>query len=478
MIAGALASYLLGDSVTQFSTIIGVYLFSMGIGSYLSKFIHRNLIGFFVRVEILVGLVGGCSAAILFLAFESVESFRVLLYSLVSLTGILVGIEIPILMRILQDHMDFKDLVSRVFAVDYIGALIASLLFPLVLMPYLGLMKSGFFFGALNVSVALWTLHQFRDRIPAVKSLRVMAIVALLFLGLGFSMADEILSFSESLSYRDKVIYSKTTRYQRLVLTKSTDDVRLFLNGNLQFSSADEYRYHEPLVHVGLATLPEAKSVLILGGGDGLAAREVLKYPHVQSITLVDLDPLMTKIFSSNQELVRLNQNSLLSKKLKVINEDAFIWLRQAKDIYDYVIIDFPDPSNYSIGKLYSNTFYRELKKRMSANGVVVVQSTSPYVAKKAYWCVVATLQSEGFLTTPYHVYVPSFGEWGFILGHFQPFVPAAQYPTGLKFVSAESVPPMFVFPEDMKAFDVEVNKLNNQSLVRYFEAEWSHYLE
>ena len=144
LIAGALASYLLGDSVTQFSTIIGVYLFSMGIGSFFSKYVNKNLIGKFVQVELLIGLVGGFSAAILFVSFEYITSFRILLYGLVSITGTLVGFEIPILMRIMQSHFEFKDLVSKVFTFDYIGALLASLLFPLYLVPHLGLVRTAF----------------------------------------------------------------------------------------------------------------------------------------------------------------------------------------------------------------------------------------------------------------------------------------------------------------------------------------------
>ena len=146
LVAGTAASYLLGDSVTQFSTIIGVYLFSMGIGSYLSKFFNNNLIAWFVQIEIMVGLVGGFSSTVLFMLFGFVTYFRVILYSLVGLTGVLVGLEIPLLMRILEKKYEFKELVSKVFTFDYIGALLASLIFPLVLVPHLGLLRTSFFF--------------------------------------------------------------------------------------------------------------------------------------------------------------------------------------------------------------------------------------------------------------------------------------------------------------------------------------------
>ena len=477
LISGALASYLLGDSVTQFSTVIGVYLFSMGIGSFLSKYILRNLIFVFIQVELLVGLVGGCSAAILFTAFEHVQYFRVLLYLLVSITGTLVGLEIPLMMRILQDRFEFKDLVSKVFTFDYVGALLASLLFPLVLVPHLGMVRTGFFFGILNAGVALWVLVLLGRELMWARLLRTSAILILIVLALGFVYSEKIMSLAENASFQDQVIYSKSTRYQRIVLTKAPGDLRLFLNGNLQFSSRDEYRYHEALVHVGLAAIPEAKKILVLGGGDGLAVREILKYPGVDSVTLVDLDSAMTELFRTHDALTNLNENSLNHPKVRVINEDAFVWLRSQKERFDFIVVDFPDPSNYSIGKLYSNSFYSILKDALSQSGIMVIQSTSPYVAKKSFWCVENTLKSVGLKTVPYHAYVPSFGEWGFVLGTKGDFEAPETFPDGLRFVSSGTVKNLLHFPEDMVARIPEVNKLNNQILVRYFEHEWSEYI-
>jgi spermidine synthase len=276
LIAGTLASYLLGDSVTQFSTIIGVYLFSMGVGSWISKYFDKNLLSWFIRIEILVGLVGGTSSSILFLVFESVSSFRIVLYGLISFTGILVGLEIPILMRILQDRFAFKDLVSKVFTFDYIGALIASLVFPLLLIPYLGLIKTAYLFGMLNVLVALIACINFKEEIKGSVYLRGAAIISLLLLLLGFVFAEKITSFSEGLTYSDTIIFSKSTPYQRIIITKKGRDLRLFLNGNLQFSSVDEYRYHEALIHPVLQAVSNPRHILVMGGGDGLAVREIL----------------------------------------------------------------------------------------------------------------------------------------------------------------------------------------------------------
>lgn len=477
LIAGTLASYLLGDSVTQFSTIIGVYLFAMGIGSWLSKFVGQNEAVVFVRVQLLIGVVGGSSAAVLFLLFAQVASFRVLLYALIGLVGTLVGLEIPLLLRILKDRLEFKDLVAQVFTFDYIGALLASLLFPLVLVPHLGLVRSAFLFGALNVVVGWMTLRVLDLRGRSARLLEGTALVLLVLLSLGFAGAGRIMAWSERAAFEDAVIYARSTPYQRMVLTRRGTDLRLQLNGNLQFSSRDEYRYHEALVHPGLSRIPGARRVLVLGGGDGLAVREVLRHPGVELVTLVDLDPEMTRLFSTQSLLTHLNAGALMSPKVRVVNADAFAWLATNTQRFDFVVADFPDPSNFSLGKLFTTTFYGRLRSALAPGGAVVVQSTSPYVARRSFWCVDETLRASGYLTEPYHLYVPSFGEWGFILASPDPLPQAMQIPQGLRFLTEATARDLFTFPPDMSRVVTEVNRLNNQALVRYFEEEWGHYV-
>lgn len=482
LIAGTLASYLLGDSVTQFSTVIGTYLFAMGVGSWLSRYVTRNLLGFFIAVEILVGFIGGSSAALLFVMFEFVSSFRFLLYFMVSVIGVLVGVEIPVLLRILQDRLEFKDLVSKVFTFDYIGALFASILFPMVLVPYLGLVKSAFLFGILNSLVAVWVLYGMGNQLGGAKYYKISAIAVLIYLIFGFVYSDKIVSFAETNAYHGNIIFAKSSPYQRLVLTKQGHDLRLFLNANLQFSSTDEYRYHEALVHPAMASVKDPKSVLVIGGGDGLAVREILKYPSVKKIVMVDLDPEMTRLFSSHELLTALNQNALKSEKLKIYNEDAFMWLKDIKDNpqrpnFDVVIIDVPDPSNFSVGKLYSVTFFKLLKNVLHEGSIFVVQSTSPLIARKSYWCVFNTVQSSGFLASAYHAYVPSFGEWGFVIGTFKPYVRPEKYLSDLKYMSVETADQMFYFPPDMAHVDTQIQRLDDQVLIRYFDEEWSRYL-
>jgi spermidine synthase len=286
--------------------------------------------------------------------------------------------------------------------------------------------------------------------------------------------ADRIQDIAEGNLYADEIVLARTTPYQRIVLTAWKDDLRLFLNSNLQFSSRDEYRYHEALVHPGLSALPSARRVLVLGGGDGLAVRELLRHPGIESITLVDLDAEMTRLFATHAELVRLNARALTDPRVHIVNADAFAWLESATETFDFAVVDFPDPSNFSLGKLYTTTFYRMLTRRLGPEGAFVVQATSPLFARQSFWCIVTTIEQSGLVAAPYHVYVPSFGEWGFVLAS-RTAVPAAdRVPPGLRYLTAATLPPLFVFPDDMRRVPVAVNRLSTQALVHYYESEWN----
>jgi len=473
LVASALASYLLGDSVFQFSTVIGTYLFAMGIGSWLSRYIGRGLVARFVAVELMVGVVGGFSSMLLFLAFAYTSAFRLTLYATVVVVGVLVGLEVPLLMRILRDRFDFKDVVSNVLTFDYLGALAASLAFPVLLVPHLGLVRSAVLFGLINAGIALWSTYLFADVLPTRRTLRGASVAVLALLGVGMVTAGRITDAAEGNIYADDVIFARDSRYQRIVLTAWKDDLRLFLNAHLQFSSRDEYRYHEALVHPGLSTLPAARRVLVLGGGDGLAVREILRYPGVEHVTLVDLDPMMTRLFTTHPMLTRLNEHAFTSPKVQVINADAFVWLDQNADKYDFAVVDFPDPNNYSIGKLYTAAFYRLLARHITDGGAFVVQSTSPLFARRSFWSIAETLKSAGLNTYPYHVYVPSFGEWGYVLATHGSYTPPATLPDSLRFLTPASVAQSFEFPRDMGPVAVRPNRLNDQILVRYYGEEF-----
>jgi spermidine synthase len=359
--------------------------------------------------------------------------------------------------------------------------LVVSLAFPLVLVPQLGLIRTGLLFGLMNAVVALWALWLFRHELRQFTAHALACALTLAVLTAGMASADAVTTWAEDKLYQDHVVLAQTTPYQRIVVTHSAGEgragYRLFLNGNLQFAQRDEYRYHEALVHPVMAAYAAGgaapKNVAVLGGGDGMAVREILKYPGVQSVTLVELDPAMTRLFSQQPMLSQLNANALNSPKVHVVNGDAFTWLEQSSAVFDVIVVDFPDPTNFNIGKLYTNSFYALLDKHLAASGYAVIQTTSPLVARQSFWTVVATIESVGLSATPYHAHVPSFGEWGYVVASRRPYRMPGRLPEGLRFLSVANLPALFDFPLDMARVPAEVNRLSNQVLVTTYEAEW-----
>jgi spermidine synthase len=476
--AGAMASYLLGDSVTQFSTVIGAYLFAMGVGSFLSKFLERQLVAHFLRIELLVGLIGGLTPAALFaLHGAAAPGFRLGLYGLVLIVGMLVGLEIPLVMRILKRHFAerwaLKELVAQVLTFDYLGALVVAVAFPLLLVPHLGLIRTGLFFGLMNAGVAVWALWLFRGELRRVGAhvgacATVIAVLVAAFVG-----ADRYTTLAEDQFYGDPIIVRERSDYQRIVVTASPAGTRLYLNGNLQFHSRDEYRYHEALVHPAMAAHGAPKRVLVLGGGDGMAVREVLKYASVEQVTLVELDPHMPRLFRDHPRLRALNADALHSPKLRLVEADAFSWLEGHREVFDVIVVDFPDPTNFSIGKLYTTSFYKLLDEHLAASGYAAVQTTSPLVARRSFWTVVASVEAVGLNATPYHAHVPSFGEWGFVIASHRPLRAPDRLPDGLRFLTRDGWDALFQFPPDMARSEELPNRLSDQRLVHLYEEDW-----
>ena len=506
LIAGAAASYLLGDSVTQFSLVIGTYLFAMGIGSYLSRFIEAgvpdapaeprrpgetdpalsSLLTWFVRIEMAVGLLGGFSAVMLFATFARDGAFQVVLFLLVGGVGIGVGAEIPLLVRILEGRMALKDLIARVLFFDYLGALAASVAFPLFLVPRLGLVNAGLLLGMLNVAVGVALVIGFRTSLRRPWRLLTESLIALAVLLFALLRGDAWQRSFEADLFPDPVVFATSSPYQRIVVTRSRGgETRLFLNGHLQFSSTDEYRYHEALVHPVLAAAPRGRplSALVLGGGDGMAVRELLTDPDVKAVHLVDLDGEMTDLFRDHSDLAPLNGLALSDPRVTIENADAFAWVNQHADRrYDVVIVDFPDPSSYGVGKLYTTTFYARLARLLTPDSVVAVQSTSPYSARRAFWCIDATMREVGFRTHPFHVHVPSFGEWGYVLAKTRPFDPPIALRSATRprrYLNDALLASLFAFPEDMErplpddGESAPINRLNDQVLVRLYDEDW-----
>lgn len=484
LVAGAVSSYILGDAVTQFSLVIGVFLCAMGVGSYLAKYITHTILKRFIDIEIVIGVVGGLSSILMF-AFSSFAPtlFPLFFYCLCAFIGVLSGIEIPLLIRILNSGKETSDEVSNVLAIDYVGALAGAILFPLVALPLLGLSRASLIFGILNFLVAGVGIYLLKRKERTGVTIRFT--VALFMLVLGFFFSNNLISFFENSLYQDNITYSKQTIYQKIVVTRWKDDVRLYLNGNLQFCSIDEARYHESLVIPALESVPNPKRILILGGGDGMVARELLNYKTVEDIDLVDIDPEIIRISIERPEIAQLNQHSLENTKVHIYNEDAMLFLSESKQFYDAIIIDLPDPNNDSMSKLYSDSFYALCFRRLSQQGVLVTQATSPYYARDAFWCIEKTIRhalnsSEltSIKTYPYHVNVPSFGEWGFVLASRHTIDPQNSTPhNNTRFLTKERVYSMFAFGKDIsKPEKIQVNTLENPKLFHYYQKGWQFF--
>lgn len=471
LLISTLSSYLLGSSVLHFSLTIGLFMFFMGVGSYLSKFLKEDLISHFITIETAIGVIGGLSAFLLYLSYSLTEFYYPLAFILIALISILAGLEIPVVTRIIQHNSSLKDTLAHILSFDYVGALVASVLFPLVLLPYLGIMKTAFAIGVLNIIVALINVREFRPSLIAHSRQLSFGLLSITVLLAGFIYSFSLVSFFERFIYQDQIIVSQQTAYQRMILTKYHDDVRLFLNGNLQFSTIDEHRYHESLVHIPIALTGNPEHVLILGGGDGLALREVFKHPEVKQVTLVDLDPAIITLAKEHHVLRKLNQDALLDPRVKILNEDAYKFVEANNQIFSTIIVDLPDPNDLSLGKLYTVEFYHLLKKRLAADGVLVTQSSSPYLAKKAFWTINHTLADAFSTVLPYSVYVPSFGPWGFNIATDRPLDPAQisiDVPT--RYLEAKLIPSLFLLDSDMAEIPTDINRLDNQVLVQYYE--------
>lgn len=473
LIVGTISSYLLGNSVYQFSITIGIFMFSMGVGSFISKHLNNRYIENFVAVETAIAIVGGLSGIILFTVFPFARIFYELtMYAIIFAIGCLVGMEIPILTSVLSLHRGTKETVADVMSFDYLGALIGSVAFPLLLLPSLGLLHSSFVIGLVNALVALSTLIIFRSMVSRFRFYLALNIIVLIGL-IAFNVFGAFFTrYAEKHLYFDQIIHSEQTHYQKLVFTRSSNfkDHRLFIDGNIQFSSRDEYRYHEFLVHPVMSMSGSRERVLVLGGGDGLALREIIKYGDVAKIDLVDIDPRIIELAKTLPTLRGLGNDSFRDPRVTTYNEDAFSFLNQPGPIYNRVILDFPDPHNEVLSKLYSKEFYTILRKRLAPGGVIVTQSSSPFFARRAFWCINNTLNSIFDEVMPYNTSLPSFGIWGFNLATKGAKIPDTwDISVSTKSISTVGMEKAIVFEKDIGPVETPINSLFMPKLYQFY---------
>ncbi|MFI8438360.1 polyamine aminopropyltransferase [Streptomyces sp. NPDC079020] len=443
----ALASYLIGDSVTQASVVLSVMVFAMGIGSLLAKRLRcRAAVGFGL-IEAALALIGGSSALVLYASFAWLGESRYALVGFTLAIGMLIGAEIPLLMTLIQrvDRQDAGGAVADLFAADYVGALVGGLAFPFLLLPMLGQLTGALFTGAVNAAaggaLVLWLFR--RDLSSRSRWLLVLANLAVIGLLAGATLlVDDFERAARRAVYGNQVRVAVRTGVQEVVLTGTgRESLGLYLDGRLRASARDEYRYHEALVHPAMNGRHER--VLILGGGDGLAAREVLRYRDVREVTVVELDPAVTRLARTDPALRGLNGNAYRDPRLTAVGGDAFNWLRAGSERYDVVISDLPDPGITASTKLYSAEFYGLVGEALAPGGRLVVHAGSPGSRGRTYWTVEASVRAGGLAARPYRVTGrlpgiaadpgrfegagPAPRDWGFVLAS-----PGAVPPLGL----------------------------------------------
>ena len=478
-----LGSYLMGNSVVQASLVLSVFVFSMGVGALVSKGFRRQPVLAFAVVEAALALVGGLSVLVLYAAFAWLDLYQPALLAVSFLLGGLVGAEIPLLMTLIQTvrPQDAGAAVADLSAADYVGALVGGLAFPFLLLPRLGQLQGPLLVGALNaVAAAVLAAWLFA---PSLRRRQRGAIagglaVVLAVLAVAGVTADRFEVSARQALFDDPIVLRQQTQYQEIVLTESVSlrgerDLRLFLNGDLQFSSVDEYRYHEALVHPAMAG--PHRRVLVLGGGDGLAVREVLRYPEVAEVVLVELDPEVIRLARDDRRLVALNDRSLHDPRVRVVGGDAFSWLGDGgHGLFDVVLADLPDADSTATAKLYTQEFYAMAAAALSPPGRMVVQGGSPSFARHAFWCVDATLRAAGLRTLPYHVEVPSFGDWGFVLSGRDAVALRLPAPgPDLRSLDADTLRAAATFPPDRRSPGVDVSTLLRPVMLDYSRMGW-----
>jgi len=469
LLISSLSTYLLGSGVVHYSVTIGLFLFFMGVGAWLAQYVRGNLMDAFVRIEIALGLVGGLSAVLLYAAYAWTQYYYPAMLVVIAAISILVGMEIPLLTRVIEQGRGIRQGLSDVLATDYVGALLASLLFPFILLPYLGHLLTAFAIGVVNVLVAFIVVWHFRKHLSRPKLQLSSAALAITLLVVASQFSGTFTGILERSLYQDSVIFSKQSNYQKIVVTERGNDTRLFLNGSLQFSSLDEYRYHEPLVHLPASHSRTLERALVIGGGDGLAVRELLQYPELKDIVLVDLDPEVTSLGSSFAKITALNNNSLHDPRVTIANDDAWRWLEKNGDLFDVVIIDLPDPDTTDIARLYTVEFYKKVARRLSVGGVMITQASSPWVVRHAFWCVANTLDSVFENSQAVYSQVPSFGPWGYVMASNSPFNKQRKIPANTRYITNDNWQFALEHPSDLPPLELPANHLQTLPLMQFY---------
>ena len=519
------AGRVLGSVDVAVYGMIGVMVASMGLGAFYARTIKNPYTGF-AWLEAIISIVGGTSILVMAAAvsyafvlpnelqvsfgldssviaeggpiFALREAAKVVPYLLGALLGFFIGMEIPFIARIREHFYErVENNAGTVYGMDYLGGGIGAAVWIWVCLSQ-PIIVSAATTALLNLAlgavfvVNFWQKIRWAVGLVILKMLLAILLVAILVKG------DHWVNAMNSMLYTDKVVYANNTRYQNIVLTERivrADDIpilSLYINGRLQFSSADEAIYHSMLVTPAMVSSARNDKVLVVGGGDGLAVRDILKY-QPKSVTVIDLDPAMTELFSGrepsaefwlSQRLLDLNESAFRDARVSVINEDAFLFVENMvanRESFDTIIVDLPDPNHPDLNKLYSAYFYRQLADLLSGDGAMVVQSTSPYHSKKAFLSIGKTIAEAGWIAEQYRANVPSFGEWGWTLATKMGSNPKARIESihadqiKSEVVDRDFVLGAFNFPKPFfsELDQIKVNRLSSPVLYHYHSQGW-----
>jgi spermidine synthase len=404
----AVASYLVGDAVTQTSIVLSVMVFAMGVGSLLAKRLRGVAAVGFAAVEAALALVGGLSAMALYASFVWLGQPAPAMIGFAFAIGVLVGAEVPLLMTLIQRirRQDAGGAVADLFAADYVGALVGGLAFPFLLLPQLGQFDAVLLTGAVNTATGgAMVLWLFRDGLRGRTRLWLLTanLVVLAVLAAAAASAGPFERAARHALYGGDVRLAERTAVQEVVLTRAPG--RLYLDGQRR-----DPRRGVALVRPAMADRLPHRRVLVIGGADGLALSEVLRYPGVHSVTVVDPDGELLRLARTDPGLAALNRHAYRDARVRAVAADPFRWLRgdRARAGYDLIIVDVPEPGRSCGTKVHSTEFYGLAARSLAAGGRFAVGggvlAGNGDQNSGAFWTLDSTVRAAGLRTAPYRM--------------------------------------------------------------------------
>ncbi|MHC4268150.1 MAG: polyamine aminopropyltransferase [Planctomycetota bacterium] len=487
-VLSTLASYLLGNPILQWTILMSLMLFAMGLGCRISKYILHNLLDKFIFLEFSLSILCGVSVALCYWSSTFSKSTGLFIYAFSILIGLLIGAEIPLVTRMNESYEELRVNISSVMEKDYYGALAGGLLFAFFALPFFGLTYTPIALGIINFLVASILFWKFKHLLHYKKAIKISFWSITAFFLIFIFAVKPVILFSEQKKYKDRIIFEQQTAYQKIVITQWKDKYWLFINGNEQFSTFDEEKYHEPLIHPAMSLSTQKKNILVLGGGEGLAVREILKYKDVEKVTVVDLDPVMTELAQYNPIITKINQNSMVDIKVNIINQDAFKFIENRAGFYDIIFVDLPDPNSVTLARLYSREFYTLCQRRLNKYGIIVTQASSTVHSANSFVCILKTMESAGLTVLPYHNQIPTLGEWGWCMGmrngvitneRLKKEIMGIDITIPTKFLNKDAMISMVHFGKGVldKKDKIEVNTILDPVLVKYYKkGAWDVY--